>query len=140
MYMLLVDECINEAPAQENNKGLASTAVFESIREQVKSNPELVKKTKAIFLWKVTQNGNTVTEWSMFFSYCLTFFSIYCFQLALDFKDAPGDVYQGAPRNGKPDCTLTMSDEDIVKMAAGELDAQKVSHHSIVNTAVLLYN
>ena len=59
-------ECTNEAPAQQNNDGLASTAIFEGIREQVKSNPEVVKKIKAMYLWKVTQNGKTATEWSKF--------------------------------------------------------------------------
>ena len=44
----------------------------------------------------------------------------------------PGEVYQGAPRDGRPDCTLTMSDDDIIKMATGELDAQKVSSHNSV--------
>jgi len=38
--------------------------VFEGIREQVKNNPEAVKKIKAVFVWKVTQNGKTVAEWS----------------------------------------------------------------------------
>ena len=53
-----------------------------------------------------------------------------CLQSALDLKDVPGEVYQGAPQSGKPDCTLVMSDDDIVKMATGELDAQKVSDTS----------
>ena len=51
--------------------------------------------------------------------------------VALDLKDVPGEVYQGAPRNVKPDCTLTMSDEDIIKMATGELDAQKVRNRPL---------
>lgn len=97
----------NTQQAVKNNDGLTSTAIFEGIREQVKSNPEVVKKIKAVFLWKVTQKGKTVTEWT------------------LDLKDVPGEVYQGAPRDGRPDCTLTMSDDDIIKMATGELDAQK---------------
>ena len=44
-------------------------AVFEGLKEQVKSNPEAVKKIKAVFLWKVTQNGKAVTEWSMLLCY-----------------------------------------------------------------------
>ena len=59
-------KCTNKAPALQNNDGLASTPIFEGIREQVKSNPEVVKKIKAVFLWKVTQKGKTVTEWSEF--------------------------------------------------------------------------
>ena len=78
----------------------------------------------------MTKNGKIVTEWSKLLC-CLTYSSTCCLWSALDLKDVPGDVYQGAPRSGKPDCTLTMSDDDIVKMAAGELDAQKVSNHSM---------
>lgn len=59
----------NEVSAQQKNDGLASTAVFEGIKEQVKNNPEAVKKIKAIYLWKVTQNGKTVTEWSKLSGY-----------------------------------------------------------------------
>ena len=104
--------------------------------EQIKSNPEAVKKIKALFLWKVTKNGKTVTEWSKLILAC-NLILLYD-TAALDLKNAPGEVYQGAPRNGKVDCTLTMSDEDIIKMASGELDAQKVSNHHLLRLILLI--
>ena len=53
-----------------------------------------------------------------------------CCYKALDLKNPPGEVYRGPPK-GKADCTLTMSDDDLVKMATGELDAQKVEGSAI---------
>lgn len=73
------------APAQQNNDGLTSTAIFEGIREQVKSNPEVVKKIKAVFLWKVTQKGKTVTEWSKF---CYFIFYIIIVIIFFDFSSS----------------------------------------------------
>ena len=73
----IVYEHTIEAPGQQKDDGLASTAIFEGARESVKSNPEAVKKTKAVFLWKVTKNGKIVTEWSKLLC-CLTYSSTCC--------------------------------------------------------------
>jgi len=49
---------------QEPSEDLKSSAMFVAISEQLKGHPELVKKTQAIFLWNVTKNGKTATQWS----------------------------------------------------------------------------
>ena len=51
---------------QEPSDDLKSSAMFVAISEQLKGRPELVKKTQAIFLWNVTKNGKTVTQWSRY--------------------------------------------------------------------------
>ena len=60
---------------------------------------------------------------------CLCFFCLqrFCFFVAVDLKSAPGAIYQGEPKQGKPGVTLTISDDDLLAMAAGKLDGQKVS-------------
>jgi 3-hydroxyacyl-CoA dehydrogenase/3a,7a,12a-trihydroxy-5b-cholest-24-enoyl-CoA hydratase len=42
-------------------------------------------------------------------------------------KNAAGDVYEGEPKNGvKATTTMTLNDEDFVKMASGKLNGQQV--------------
>jgi 3-hydroxyacyl-CoA dehydrogenase/3a,7a,12a-trihydroxy-5b-cholest-24-enoyl-CoA hydratase len=49
---------------------------------------------------------------------------------ALDLREGSGSVKQGAP-DDKPDLTLTISDENFVKMVMGKLSPQQVrSRHS----------
>lgn len=45
------------------------------------------------------------------------------FVSALDLKSSIG-VYQGEPKNGKADTTLTVSDDDMIEIAAGTLSPQ----------------
>jgi len=48
-------------------------------------------------------------------------------------QGAPVAVYRGHPEAGvKPDCTLTISDNDFVELAAGKLTGTKVCHHCAV--------
>ena len=56
----------DEVLVQQGDNGLASIALFEGIREQIKSNPDAIKKINAVYLWKVTQNGKMAAEWSEF--------------------------------------------------------------------------
>ena len=52
---------------------------------------------------------------------------------AVDLKSQPGSITPGAPVDAKPGVTLTLSDDDVVDLVSGKLDAQKViyflSHH-----------
>lgn len=47
---------------------------------------------------------------------------LFLFYLALDLKK--GEVYEGQPKGGKADTTLTVSDSDMVDIAFGKLQAQ----------------
>ena len=69
--------------------------------------PDLVKKIKASFLWRLTKGGKVVSEWTT------------------DFTKEPGSVTRGKP-SGKPTCTITISDEDFTRTAMGETNPQKL--------------
>lgn len=69
--------------------------------------PHLVKKIKASFLWRLTKGGKVVSEWTA------------------DFTKEPGSVTLGKP-SGKPSCTITIADDDFMKIAMGETNPQKL--------------
>ncbi|KAK4883830.1 hypothetical protein RN001_000101 [Aquatica leii] len=91
----------NKLSAQD----LKSDAVFEFITSQLKAQPEKAKQVNAIFLCKITKNGKMVKEWTM------------------DLKSA--SIYEGTVKEGKPNTTLTISDEDFVDLAVGKLNPQQ---------------
>lgn len=83
---------------------LESDAVFKMIEDYVKANPQEVKKINAVFLYYILVNGKKQASWT------------------LDLKKA--EVYQGEPKTGKPDATLTLDDGDMMQMALGKLNPQ----------------
>lgn len=44
---------------------------------------------------------------------------------ALDLKNLPGDIYRGSPKQGTPDCTLTVDDDVITDIFKGKEDAMQ---------------
>ncbi|XP_059147270.1 peroxisomal multifunctional enzyme type 2-like isoform X2 [Physella acuta] len=87
---------------------LKSQAVFEQMASQIKNNPGLAAKINAVFQWNITKDGAQATSW------------------VVDMKSSPtGEVYEGTPRAGKADCTLTLTDDNFVDLVSGKLDAQK---------------
>lgn len=51
----------------------------------------------------------------------------YAFILALDLKNGRNSVYEGLPKNEeKPNVTVTIDDEDFLKIVSGKLDGLKV--------------
>ncbi len=68
----------------------------------------------------------------------LVVFNIDGEQWALDLREGKGSVNKGAPAD-KPDLTLTISDENFVKLVMGKLNPQQVSaarlQHNIVDTS-----
>ena len=81
-----------------------SDAVFATIGEYVKANPEDVKKVNAVFLYHILVKGNLTTSWT------------------LDLKKA--ELYRGEPKSGKADATLTIEDSDMIQIALGKLNPQ----------------
>ena len=67
---------------------------------------ELVGKTKAIFQWNITKDGQAAGTWTV------------------DLKSGNGSIDTG-PAKPKADCTLTVSDDDVVALATGKMDAMK---------------
>ena len=75
--------------------------------DQLPNYPDLPKKIKASFLWRLTKGGKVVSEWTT------------------DFTKEPGSVTHGKP-SGKPSCTITIADEDFMRIAMGETNPQKL--------------
>ncbi|KPJ05684.1 Peroxisomal multifunctional enzyme type 2 [Papilio xuthus] len=98
------DTAASAAPSQQSSSALKSDGLFAKIDEQVKANPSLAKSIGAVFLYNITENGKTVKQWT------------------LDLK--AGLVHEGAPKSGKPDTTMTLSDEDLIALASGTLNPQ----------------
>ncbi|XP_033333627.1 peroxisomal multifunctional enzyme type 2 [Megalopta genalis] len=85
-------------------ENLESDAVFVTIGEYVKANPEEVKKVNAVFVYHILSKGTLQATWT------------------LDLKKA--EMYKGEPKSGKADATLTIEDADMIQMALGKLNPQ----------------
>merc|ERR1719350_1051225 len=82
---------------------LASDAIFADMGGRI--NAEAVAKVKGVFRFDITENKKVVKTWTA------------------DLKNGDGSLVEG--EGTKPDVTITVADADFVKLAAGELDAQK---------------
>jgi len=83
--------------------GPSSADVFLGIKAYVADNPALVEKTQKVFLFKLSAPDSVWT---------------------LDVKNGKGAVEPGA--QGKPDCTLEISEDNFMAMTSGAADAQKL--------------
>ncbi|XP_060091536.1 peroxisomal multifunctional enzyme type 2 [Heteronotia binoei] len=87
--------------------GLQSDLVFEEIGHRIKElGNQLVKKVNAVFQWNITKDGKTAVQWT------------------IDLKNGSGELYKG-PAQGKVDTTFTLSDEDFMDVALGNITPQK---------------
>ncbi|XP_038078298.1 peroxisomal multifunctional enzyme type 2-like [Patiria miniata] len=87
--------------------GLQSDLLFQEMSRQLPNNPDVAKKAKGVFLYNLSKGGKQAGQWTV------------------DMKTPGGAVYKGTPKNGKPDVTVNMSDEDFVAIAAGKLNPQQ---------------
>jgi len=84
---------------------LKSAPIFEGMDKIVKGNPALLKKVNAVYEFNLKANNSTTTY-------------------TVDVKNqATVGVHHGKVPNVKPDCTITMTDEDYFSMATGSLNA-----------------
>jgi len=84
---------------------LKSAPIFEGMDKIVKGNPTLLKKVNAVYEFNLKANNSTTTY-------------------TVDVKNqATVGVHHGKVPNVKPDCTITMTDEDYFSMATGSLNA-----------------
>ena len=88
--------------------GLKSKVLFTEISKRVADHPDLVKKVKGIFEWNVTQGGKTVGQWTV------------------DLKRGAGSVSEGPCKQGKPDCIITVDDDDLASIASGKSNPQQL--------------
>lgn len=99
---------VNALISKPSSSGLKSEALFQELKNRISSHPELVKKVKGIFQWNVTKNGKTLGQW------------------VVDLKTGSGAVIEGISNSLKPDCTITVSDDDLIGLATGKLNAQQL--------------
>ena len=88
--------------------GLKSEVLFTEISKRVADHPDLVKKVKGIFEWNVTKGGETAGQWTV------------------DLKRGTGSVSVGPCKQGKPDCIITVDDDDLVSIASGKSNPQQL--------------
>ncbi|XP_063540369.1 peroxisomal multifunctional enzyme type 2-like [Cydia strobilella] len=106
MDLKKVESSSGPAPAaapQSSGVALKSDALFAKIIEEVKKNAAKAKSIGGVFLYNIINNGKTVKQWT------------------LDLKTPV--VFEGAPK-GKPDVTMTVSDDDLIAIAGGSLNPQ----------------
>lgn len=87
--------------------GYKCDLLFSIIDYRMKEEPDLLEQLKAVFQYNITQNGKHITTWT---------------------ADTKHDtaVYNSEPRNNiKPDCTVTVDDDDFVKIMVGKLNPQR---------------
>jgi len=94
------------ASAGSSAGGFRAAVVFEELSKRIASSPELVQQIGGIYQWEITKPGASTQFWTA------------------DLKNGKGNVAQG--KADKPDCTLTVSDDDFVGMMTGKLNSQQL--------------
>ncbi|KAL9981777.1 hypothetical protein ACROYT_G010524 [Oculina patagonica] len=94
--------------SSQGKSGLKSEILFNEISKRVKDHPDLVKKVKGIFEWNVTKGGKTAGQWTV------------------DLKSGAGSVSVGPCKKDKPDCTITVEDDDLASIATGKSNPQQL--------------
>ncbi|PSN45997.1 Peroxisomal multifunctional enzyme type 2 [Blattella germanica] len=104
-YVDLTEVSAQPAKTMPSQQELKSDEVFAMMKKRVDADPAKVKKINGVFLYKITKDGAPAGSWTV------------------DLKQAK--VYKGDPTSGKADCTLTLSDDDMVQIATGKLNPQR---------------
>ncbi|CAJ0571993.1 unnamed protein product, partial [Mesorhabditis spiculigera] len=96
-------------PVSAPNTGkmtLKSAALFDQIKAELPNHTQKVKQVKGIIQYELTSGGKVVGKYT------------------IDLKNGDGTVYEGEAKE-KAQVTVTVDDEDFVKLAAGELEPTK---------------
>jgi len=107
-YVDIIGEPLSVALAQSPSEGeppvLKSAIVFEAMGQAIEKHPDIAKKINAVYQFNIT--GPHATTYT------------------LDLKN--GKIYKGPPvaPTTKPECTMTVSDDDYFDMATGKIDSQ----------------
>ena len=94
--------------SRPGKSGLKSEILFNEIRKRVYDHPDLVKKIKGIFEWNVTKGGKTAGQWTV------------------DLMRGAGSVTVGPCTQSKPDCSITVDDDDLASIASGKSNPQQL--------------
>nr|XP_039260874.1 non-specific lipid-transfer protein-like [Styela clava] len=94
---------IQQVSSFEEAKDFKSTALFEEMKKQVeKDGKQYVKKVNGIIGFRVTGPGGKQVLW------------------IVDAKNGNGSLELNSSK--KPDCTITMKDDDLVDLMLGKLN------------------
>lgn len=86
--------------------GFEADAIFPGLGEAIKADPAMVKRINGVYEFNITGKNNTKTVWTV------------------DLKNAPGSVSKGPA--AKPDCKITVSDVNFIKMISGKANGQQL--------------
>jgi putative sterol carrier protein len=75
--------------------------------KRLEEKRNLVKTIKSIYQWNLTRDGKIVSIWT------------------LDVKNGNGSIYGGVPKDCKPDCMITIDENDAIELLEGTLDPAK---------------
>jgi len=93
--------------AKPAHEGFASTEVFNTLSGLLAQQPDVVKKVKAVFLYRLKKGAN-VNSWT------------------IDLKNGAGSIYPGEPTTGKPDVEFQVDDENFVKLVNNKANPQNL--------------
>ena len=108
LFIPLSQQDVNALVTRPSKSGLKSEVLFTEIGKRISDHPDLVKKVKGIFEWNVTKGGKTAGQW------------------IVDLKTGPGSVTVGPCKQGKPDCSITVEDDDLAAIALGKANPQQL--------------
>lgn len=78
------------------------------MKKRISSNPALVKQINGVFQWDVTKDGKIAGQW------------------VVDLKTGVGSIIQGTSSKVKPDCVITLDDDDLIGIAMGKANPQQL--------------
>ncbi|KAI0232666.1 Peroxisomal multifunctional enzyme type 2 [Lamellibrachia satsuma] len=97
-----VDLTSSPSDSQQDTQNLVCESVFTDLKQRVMADDKLVKKVNAVYLFNITRQGRTVTQWTV------------------DLRQ--GHIYPGEPKQSHPaECTITIDEVDLVAMSTGRL-------------------
>lgn len=101
----------SDSPAKKEaapSDGGAGSAIFQQLAKRVTDQgPALANKVRGRFLFNITVGKKQEGQWTV------------------DLKEAPGAVYAGPPKEGRPDVTLTLEQSVLEALVEGKLNPQK---------------
>ncbi|XP_015791638.1 uncharacterized protein LOC107368336 [Tetranychus urticae] len=99
------DPDVEKIPTSGNKCDL----IFNVFMNRAQEEPEYMRKLRVIFQFNVLKNGKPACIWTA------------------DNKSSPDVVcYREPPRNVKPDCIVTMEDDDLLKVMVGKVNPQRL--------------
>ncbi|XP_006812275.1 uncharacterized protein LOC100367300 [Saccoglossus kowalevskii] len=81
--------------------------IFQEMGKRMNDFPDLIKKVKGVYLYRMTDGKNPVAEYTV------------------DLKTGNGEVYKGSPKQGKPDVTVTMAEQHFTDLMTQKLNPQQ---------------